>query len=129
MSCRTRPPSTTPVDKREVGGDCDNEEEGANRGETEGPNDLLGLYWGEPADCSTCLDGIDNNCNGLMDCAEPACADCFIGQGVGCGGGGDSPCLDAGCAASRAGRQLPGTALALALMALAGAVVRWRVRR
>ena len=64
----------------------------------EGPDDLVGLYWGSPGDCDTCLDGIDNNCNGVMDCAEPACARCFVGQGSGCGGGTDVPCAQGGCA-------------------------------
>jgi hypothetical protein len=79
-----------------TGGDCDDTEEGggANRDQSEGPGDLLGVFNDDIAACDTCTDGIDNNCNGLADCAEPACARCFVGQGVGCGAG---VCSSGGC--------------------------------
>jgi hypothetical protein len=92
-------------DEQRVGGDCDDERGGVSRDEAEGPDDLLGIYYarldtnGYPADCDACLDGIDNNCDGLMDCADPTCAVCFVGQGSGCGGGTQSPCAQSGCAA------------------------------
>ena len=54
---------------------------------------------GKLASCETCLDGIDNNCDGTIDCADPACAQCFVGQGIGCGGGAESPCSQGGCSA------------------------------
>ena len=76
----------------------DHRQERAHRDNPEGPGDLVGLFLdGTMADCSTCLDGIDNNCDGNIDCADPACAQCFVGQGVGCGGGADSPCMQSGC--------------------------------
>ncbi|MGC6491892.1 MAG: putative metal-binding motif-containing protein, partial [Myxococcota bacterium] len=79
-----------PVDSLEnislTGGDCAEDNVLANRGMTEGPEDLLALYLGTPTSCDTCLDKIDNNCNGLIDAAEPACARCFVSQGYGCAG-------------------------------------------
>ena len=79
-----------PVDSLEniglTGGDCAENNVLANRGLTEGPEDLLALYLGTPTSCDTCLDQIDNNCNGLIDAAEPACARCFVSQGYGCAG-------------------------------------------
>ena len=113
-----------------TGGDCDTEHAGANRDRAEGPRDLVGRYLEEDMDCRTCLDGIDNNCNGLIDCADPACAECFVGQGVGCGGGSDTPCTQSGCettglqAASRYS-----TWWALVLFALAAVGLRRRERR
>jgi len=82
----------------DVGGDCDDERASANRYVPEGPEDLLGIYRGLPADCSTCEDGVDNNCNGFKDCAEPACAPCFDGH-ISVGGCNDEdPCVRSGCA-------------------------------
>ncbi|HMV65371.1 MAG TPA: putative metal-binding motif-containing protein [Myxococcota bacterium] len=77
----------------EVGGDCKSDLEdkerfepnAANRGASEGPGDLMARYLGQAIDCTTCLDGVDNNCNTLIDADEPACAQCFVGQGYGCG--------------------------------------------
>ena len=111
-----------------TGGDCADGDVDANRGAAEGPDDLLGIYQGEPASCDTCTDGRDNNCNGLMDCAEPACARCFVGQGSGCGGGDQSPCAEGGCASAPRGLRDPG-ALALLGVALISAASRMRRRR
>jgi hypothetical protein len=77
---------------QETGGDCNDDDEATHRDMLEGPGDLLGIYYGVAVDCSTCLDGIDNNCDGQADCADPACAACFVGQGYGCGAGEDNPC-------------------------------------
>ena len=88
MSCWGDPTDPTAKFSEEVGGDCADDDSSAHRDMPEGPGDLVGLYlYGEMADCDTCLDGIDNNCDGAIDCADPACAPCFVGQGVGCGGG------------------------------------------
>jgi MYXO-CTERM domain-containing protein len=78
------------------------------------------------ADCGTCLDGIDNNCDGQIDCADPACAPCFVGQGVGCGGGDQSPCAGAGCSARPSTSAHRG--LVLGLVGLLGLLLR-RPRR
>jgi len=69
-----------------VGGDCADDRGMANRDTPEGPDDLLGLYLGEGGDCSQCTDGIDNNCDGRIDCEDPSCAVCFVGVGRGCNG-------------------------------------------
>ncbi len=114
-----------------TGGDCNDNRFGANRGQAEGPDDLVGVFYGEPADCATCLDGLDNNCNGLIDCGEPACARCFVGQGYGCGGGSQSPCTQGGCTVANTPserRRAPGGGLLL-LVGLASLGVGWRVRR
>ena len=76
-----------------VGGDCKSDVEDkerfepntAHRGAAEGPGDLVARYLGLAVDCTTCLDEVDNNCNTLIDADEPACAQCFVGQGYGCG--------------------------------------------
>ncbi len=80
-----------------VGGDCIEsigEKNAApdeiNRGMAEGPADLMGLYDGALANCDSCLDGLDNNCNGLADSEDPTCKPCFVGQGYGLGCGGCS---------------------------------------
>jgi hypothetical protein len=83
----------------EVGGDCKSSKTDkekfdpvfANRGASEGPGDLMARYLAKSVDCSTCLDDVDNNCNGMTDADDPACAQCFVGQGYGCGcsAGGD----------------------------------------
>jgi hypothetical protein len=90
----------------------------ANRGHAEGPGDLLGRYLGVAADCATCQDGIDNNCNQLLDRDDPACAQCFVGQGSGCG-----------CSAATPSGRLGRTATpALLLWVLLLAAVRRRER-
>jgi len=88
---------------QETGGDCNDENDESHRDLPEGPGDLLGIYYGLPVDCATCLDGIDNNCDGQVDCADPACAACFVGQGSGCGAGENNPCSESasGCSAGR----------------------------
>jgi hypothetical protein len=98
MSCWGDPTDTTSQIKKDVGGDCNDESADSHRDQPEGPGDLVGLYlYGDLEDCSTCLDGLDNNCDGAIDCADPTCAPCFVGQGVGCGGGTESPCAQGGC--------------------------------
>ena len=100
MSCWGDATDPTSEISNETGGDCNDESAAAHRDNAEGPGDLIGLYLnGKLADCDTCLDGIDNNCDGNIDCADPACAQCFVGQGVGCGGGAESPCSQGGCSA------------------------------
>ena len=119
-------PSDYPVVLNDgVGGDCNDSSTIANRDLSEGPGDLLGWYYEDPASCDTCLDGIDNNCDGSTDCADPACAPCFVGQGAGCGGGVEAPCAEmGGCGTTRAPltnarqRTLVGTLLALMIVAV-----------
>jgi len=109
--------------------ECNNEVEGANRGETEGPGDLLGVYFQREMDCRTCLDGVDNNCNGLTDCAEPACAECFIGVGVGCGGGSESPCAQGGCSTAGERARTAGNLVLMGMLMAAAVVCRRRWTR
>ena len=100
MSCWGDPTDSASETSVETGGDCDDVSSLAHRDNAEGPGDLISLYLdGTLADCSTCLDGVDNNCDGLTDCEDPACAQCFVGQGFGCQGG-KSPCAQGGCSAS-----------------------------
>ena len=122
------PGSQTVLDaiSHRAGGDCADNAVGANRDTPEGPDDLVGIYAGEPADCETCIDGIDNNCNGLTDCAEPACARCFVGRGSGCGGDAQSPCVEGGCVSAP---SRPMGAVALIGLALASALQMLRRRR
>lgn len=115
-----------------TGGDCVDESpdgDRANRDLPEGPDDLLGIYLDAPESCDTCLDGIDNNCNGMTDCEDPGCAICFVGAGVGCGSDSETPCRDAaGCssAAARPSSRWPATALAAGLLTIAGLLARRR---
>ena len=104
LECWGDPTDPTVGISDETGGDCDNSDADAHRDNPEGPDDLVGLFLGQPADCDTCLDGVDNNCDGNIDCEDAACGRCFIGQGIGCGE--DSACTSAGCA-SQARRTLP----------------------
>jgi PKD repeat protein len=119
------------VDAREgqtVGGDCSDSQDGANREQPEGPGDLMALYspeLAELASCDRCLDGIDNNCDGTLDCADPTCASCFVGQGRGCADA-DSPCAQAGCAATPRGPLLPTGAAVLGLSLFAAGLRRRR---
>jgi hypothetical protein len=99
LTCWGDPRDPTDSITDQTGGDCDDSSETgaqAHRDLPEGPDDLLGLYLDMAVSCSTCLDGIDNNCDGNVDCADPACARCFIGQGVGCSRG-ETPCAQSGC--------------------------------
>ena len=91
----------------------------------------MGLYlYGDMADCDTCLDGIDNNCDGAIDCADPACAPCFVGQGVGCGGGEESPCAQGGCASpDQSGKERMYRSLGLIMMAMLISIIRRRETR
>ena len=82
------------------------------------------------ADCDTCLDGIDNNCDGAMNCADPACAPCFVGQGVGCGGGAESPCAQGGCASpDQSGKERMYRSFGLIMMAMFITIIRRREKR
>ena len=100
-----------------VGGDCADGAEGAHRDGLEGPYDLRSGFIDKIASCETCLDGLDNNCDGLMDCEDPGCAPCFIGQGTGCAGAAEgSPCASSGgCSAGR-GARAPGLAALITLL-------------
>ncbi|MDG1482642.1 MAG: putative metal-binding motif-containing protein, partial [Myxococcota bacterium] len=114
----------------ETGGDCADDNASVSRDNAEGPGDLIGLYLGSAADCSTCLDGIDNNCDGNVDCADSACARCFIGQGVGCSRGDDAPCAQAGCSfAAPAGGAFLDRLFSAAFIALFAVLYRRRERR
>ncbi|MEL6345918.1 MAG: putative metal-binding motif-containing protein, partial [Myxococcota bacterium] len=133
LTCWGDPTASTNDISDQTGGDCDDSDETgrqANRDIPEGPGDLLGLYLNAPADCSTCLDGIDNNCDGNIDCADPACARCFVGQGVGCSRGDDAPCAQAGCAiATPQGGAFLDRLFAAALLSLFAVLYRRRERR
>ena len=135
-----------------IGGDCDNADSSSNMYELEGPADLYGVWrsslppngrYGRNVnankglylelgelDCRTCLDGIDNNCDGQADCDDPACAPCFVGQGFGFGSSGESPCAQPGCtqvaAAPSATRGFTGLALLASAVLLTGLVGRRR---
>lgn len=63
-----------------VGGGCP----GGNRDTVEGPRDIYGRLTYAKAECDTCIDGLDNNCNGLADENDPGCYACFEGQGISC---------------------------------------------
>jgi len=133
LTCWGDPREPTDTLSDFTGGDCDDTNatgSSANRDNAEGPDDLIGLYLGAPADCSTCLDGIDNNCDGNVDCADPACARCFVGQGVGCSRGEDAPCAQAGCAiATPKGGAFLDRFFAAAVLALFAVLYRRRERR
>jgi len=103
-----------------TGGDCSDEDDGANRDEHEGPDDLLALFHeeGKRASCATCVDGLDNNCDGLADCEDPACAPCFVGAGYGCSKAEEQTCVQTGCAAGAADRRGWGSALGMLLLGL-----------
>lgn len=111
-----------------TGGDCDNADPLATRYNPEGPGDLYGRFWDLELDCSTCLDGVDNNCDGQTDCADPGCAACFVGQGFGVGGGTDASCAQLGCSSTGLSRSQTLGGLALAFLAL-GLVGAGRRRR
>ena len=131
MSCWGDPTDPTARFNEDVGGDCDDTDPNAHRDNPEGPGDLVGLYlYGDMADCDTCLDGIDNNCDGAIDCADPACAPCFVGQGVGCGGGEESPCAQGGCASpDQTGKESMYRSLGLIMMAMIISIIRRREKR
>ena len=111
-----------------TGGDCDNNDPLATRYNPEGPGDLYGRFWDMELDCSTCLDGVDNNCDGQTDCADPGCAACFVGQGFGVGGGSDASCAQLGCSSTGLSRSQTLGGLAMAFLAL-GLVGAGRRRR
>jgi hypothetical protein len=112
-----------------TGGDCDNADATANRFEAEGPGDLLGVFYNLEMDCSTCLDGVDNNCDGQIDCADPGCAACFVGQGFGVGGGTDESCGKLGCSSTGLTRTQTFGGLAMAFLAIGLAGLGRRRRR
>ncbi|MED5370924.1 MAG: MopE-related protein [Myxococcota bacterium] len=111
-----------------TGGDCDNADSRATRYNPEGPGDLYGRFWNMELDCSTCLDGVDNNCDGQTDCADPGCAACFVGQGFGVGGGSEDRCAQAGCSSTGLNRSqtLGGIAFAFLAFGLVGGLRRRR---
>ena len=111
-----------------TGGDCDNADPLATRYNPEGPGDLYGRFWDLELDCSTCLDGVDNNCDGQTDCADPGCAACFVGQGFGVGGGSEASCAQLGCSSTGLSRSQTLGGLAMAFLAL-GLVGAGRRRR
>ncbi|MCB9670663.1 MAG: putative metal-binding motif-containing protein [Alphaproteobacteria bacterium] len=103
-----------------VGGDCSDDRDAANRDMPEGPDDLLGIYLGDPGDCDRCTDGIDNNCDGRIDCEDPSCAICYVGEARGCRGTRDPCNVDqegGGCQSSGQGGSaaLLGVALVVGL--------------
>ncbi|HCH66998.1 MAG TPA: hypothetical protein DFR83_29615, partial [Deltaproteobacteria bacterium] len=111
-----------------TGGDCSDDSIVSNRDEAEGPGDLIGYLTADGAvDCSTCTDGLDNNCDGQIDCADPSCAPCFVGQGVGCGGGDQAECTGAGCTVG--GGRLTRSSSRGWLLMLAGLMGLLRARR
>jgi hypothetical protein len=78
------------------------------------------------AACDRCLDGIDINCDGTLDCQDPTCAACFVGQGAGCADA-DSPCAAGGCTALPPGPLFP-TGFALTGLTLGAVLIRRRRR-
>lgn len=124
--CWGDPSQTGAVSRSDVGGDCADGNSGASRDKPEGPGDLVGAYLNEAVDCSACLDGIDNNCDGQADCADPSCAICFIGEGYGCAAP-DSPCKGAGCEATASDSQTQ--SYLMSVLALFGFSTIRRVRR
>ena len=111
-----------------TGGDCDDGRGGANRGLPEGPADLVGIYLGTPADCAQCLDGVDNNCDGSIDCEDASCAPCFVGDGLGCADP-ESPCVGAGCGTAVGDQGRASSALGLLGVMLAAGLGRRRTKR
>ena len=119
-----------------VGGDCadadlpeaepapEGELDAQNRGRYEGPDDLLAVFDGRPIDCDVCTDGIDNNCNETIDCLEPACARCYVGQSS--GGCGADACRVGGCSSTSTGGIQSTGALSLLMLMLG---LGWRRRR
>ncbi|MFM2247856.1 MAG: hypothetical protein RL071_3931 [Pseudomonadota bacterium] len=110
------------------GGDCNDEQRLSNRDAVEGPGDMLGWFGDTTASCETCLDGFDNNCDGNIDCEDPACAACFVGQGLGCGGGAESTCRGNGCAAAELDERAPWRRWPAAVLALVAAAALRRPR-
>ena len=121
-------PPSVPLALDTVGGDCSEGSGSANRDQVEGSDDLYGVFFDLERDCANCLDGVDNNCNGLTDCEDPACADCFVGQGMGCGAAG-SPCAQTGCAAAGGRSREEGVAAMLLLLICLARIVRRQERR
>lgn len=109
--------STTEVSVT-VGGDCADGNDESNRYAPEGPDDLVAIYEGTVVDCAACMDGIDNNCDGEVDCDDPSCAVCFVGSGGGCAASG-SPCEPSACSASPESASASALAM-LGLLVLAG---------
>ncbi|MEL6342764.1 MAG: MopE-related protein [Myxococcota bacterium] len=100
MECWGDPTDASTPLSDSVGGECDDKRGRANRDRPEGPDDIVSLFLDGGGSCDLCLDGIDNNCDGNIDCADPSCARCFVGTGFGCGGGSEAPCTQAGCASA-----------------------------
>ena len=115
-------PSDYETEAQATGGDCDDSHSAVNRGESEGPWDVVATFAGETVDCSQCTDGLDNNCDGTLDCDDPTCAACFVGVGSGCGA--DGTCSTGGCATGADKRAREAALPIWGLLALAAARIR-----
>ena len=130
MTCWGDPTEPWDADLQTTGGDCSDASSASHRDAAEGPGDLLSRYEASLDEgllaeaCATCLDGLDNNCDGQIDCEDPGCAACFVGQGMGCSEEG-SPCKASGCASTSRRIDISGLA-GLALLALLVPAVRRR---
>jgi hypothetical protein len=98
-----------------VGGACAD----GTRDSVEGPRDIYGRLLGQEGACGACSDGLDNNCNGLVDAEDPGCYPCLQSQGFACA-----------CNRETAQDSLEGVAgsAALGMMPLIGLWIRRRRR-
>ena len=85
--------------RNDVGGDCAEDEESVHRDHVEGPSDVLSYVLlhsrgllppsvvadqTELLDCRFCMDGLDNDCDGLADSEDPSCDLCSRDGCTGC---------------------------------------------
>ena len=111
----TTPPSVN-IDLSS-GGDCDDGRRGVHRDQTEGPEDLLSYVLvqsntllprafvqspNDPLSCAVCADGLDNDCDGLIDATDPGCETCVSGG-----------CSDCSSSMTPGGRRAAGLATLL----------------